>query len=49
MGIGLVFVIGVGIIALGALFLVGAAVRRPEFFSGRSLPKRAPASAKDRF
>ncbi len=49
MGIGLVFVIGVGIIALGALFLVGAAVRRPEFFSGRCLPKRAPASAKDRF
>ena len=47
-GVGLVFVIGVGIIALGALFLVGAAARRPEFFSGRSLPRKAPGSAKDR-
>ena len=47
-GIGLVFVIGVGIIALGALFLVGAAARRPEFFSGRSLPRKAPASARNR-
>lgn len=47
-GIGLVFVIGVGIIALGALFLIGAAARRPEFFLGRSLPRRAPISAKDR-
>lgn len=47
-GVGLVFVIGVGIIALGALFLVGAAARRPEFFSGRSLPRKAPGSAQDR-
>lgn len=47
-GVGLVFVIGVGIIALGALFLVGAAARRPEFFSGRSLPRKAPGSARDR-
>ncbi|ASN39070.1 amino acid transporter [Arthrobacter sp. 7749] len=47
-GVGLVFVIGVGIIALGALLLVGAAARRPAFFSGRSLPLRAPASTKQR-
>ncbi|MDQ0092220.1 hypothetical protein [Paeniglutamicibacter psychrophenolicus] len=47
-GVGLVFVLGVGIIALGAVFLVGAAARRPEFFSGRSLPRRAPASGRER-
>ena len=47
-GIGLVFVIGVGIIALGALFLLGAAARRPEFFLGRSLPRRAPGSMRNR-
>lgn len=46
-GVGLVFFLGVGIIALGALFLLGAAARRPEFFSGRSLPRRAPASAQE--
>ncbi|RAX49265.1 amino acid transporter [Arthrobacter sp. AQ5-05] len=47
-GVGLVFVLGVGIIALGALFLVGAAARRPEFFSGRSLPRSVPASGRER-
>lgn len=47
-GIGLVFVIGVGIIALGALFLLGAAARRPEFFLGRSLPRRVPGSMRNR-
>lgn len=42
-GVGLVFVIGVGIIALGLLVMLWMYRRRPEFFRGATLRKESPA------
>ncbi|WP_417215328.1 APC family permease [Arthrobacter sp.] len=41
-GVGLVFVVGVGILAVGLLLLIGAHRRHPGYFSGTSLPRSAP-------
>jgi amino acid transporter len=42
-GVGLVFVLGVGILALGAVFMVIMARIRPGFFRGETLRKDTPA------
>ncbi|EMY32892.1 amino acid permease [Arthrobacter crystallopoietes BAB-32] len=42
-GIGLVFVIGVGLIALGLLVMLWMYRRRPEYFRGETLQQESPA------
>jgi len=42
-GIGLVFVIGVGLIALGLLVMLWMFRRRPEYFRGETLQQESPA------
>lgn len=42
-GIGLVFFIGFGILAFGAVLMLVMRARRPEFFRGQTLPRGAPA------
>jgi hypothetical protein len=42
-GVGLVFIIGVGILALGAVFMAVMARVRPGFFRGETLRKDTPA------
>ncbi|KQR00437.1 amino acid transporter [Arthrobacter sp. Leaf141] len=42
-GVGLVFILGVGILALGAVFMVIMAKVRPGFFHGETLRKDTPA------
>lgn len=44
-GVGLVFVIGVGILALGAFVMVVQALRRPDFFRGATLPRGTSTDA----
>ncbi|UWF77149.1 MULTISPECIES: APC family permease [Microbacterium] len=43
-GVGLVFVLGVGIILAGVAIMFWQAVRRPAFFRGETLSKEAPPS-----
>ncbi|MEV8975600.1 hypothetical protein, partial [Klebsiella quasipneumoniae] len=45
-GVGLVFVLGVTIIVLGAVIMVVQYFRRPAFFRGETLAIDAPASAR---
>jgi amino acid transporter len=47
-GVGLVFVLGVTIIALGIIIMVWQAIRRPAFFKGETLSLDAPPSARRR-
>jgi hypothetical protein len=42
-GVGLVFVLGVGILALGAVFMLIMAKLRPGFFRGETIRKDTPA------
>jgi hypothetical protein len=42
-GVGLVFIVGVGILALGVLVMLGVRGRHPEFFRGRTVPLEAAA------
>jgi hypothetical protein len=42
-GVGLVFILGVGILALGAVFMAVMARVRPGFFQGETLRKDTPA------
>ena len=42
-GIGLVFFIGFGILALGAVLMLVMRARRPDFFLGRTLRRDTPA------
>ncbi|WP_309065486.1 APC family permease [Microbacterium sp.] len=43
-GVGLVFVLGVGIILAGAVIMIWQAIRRPAFFRGETLGTEAPPS-----
>ncbi|MDQ1216954.1 APC family permease [Microbacterium arborescens] len=43
-GIGLVFILGVGVILVGVVVMVWQAVKRPAFFRGETLTKDAPVS-----
>lgn len=42
-GVGLVFIVGVGILALGVLVMLAVRGRHPEFFRGRTVPLEAAA------
>jgi hypothetical protein len=42
-GVGLVFVLGIGILALGAVFMLIMARVRPGFFRGETLKRDTPA------
>jgi hypothetical protein len=42
-GVGLVFVLGVGILALGAVFMLVMSRLRPRFFRGETLKQDTPA------
>ena len=42
-GIGLVFFIGFGILALGAVLMLVMRARQPDFFLGRTLRRDTPA------
>jgi hypothetical protein len=43
MGVGTVFAIGVGILALGAAFMFACYLRNPAFFRGQTLRQDTPA------
>jgi amino acid transporter len=47
-GVGLVFVLGVGIIGVGIVIMVWQAIRRPAFFRGETLGADAPPSLRRR-
>jgi amino acid transporter len=47
-GVGLVFILGVGVILVGVVVMVWQAVKRPAFFRGETLTKDAPASRRGR-
>jgi hypothetical protein len=47
-GVGLVFVLGVGIIVVGIVIMVWQAIRRPAFFRGETLGADAPPSLRRR-
>lgn len=47
-GVGLVFILGVGVILVGVVVMVWQAVKRPAFFRGETLTKDAPASRRAR-
>lgn len=47
-GVGLVFVLGVGIIVVGIAIMIWQAIRRPEFFRGETLAADAPPSLRRR-
>jgi amino acid transporter len=47
-GVGLVFVLGVGIIGVGIVVMIWQAIKRPAFFRGETLGMDAPASARRR-
>ncbi|MCZ4067709.1 APC family permease [Microbacterium sp. H37-C3] len=47
-GIGLVFILGVGVILVGVVVMVWQAVKRPAFFRGETLTKDAPVSRRAR-
>ncbi len=47
-GLGLVFVLGVGVILIGVVVMIWQAVRRPDFFRGKTLSMDAPPSARRR-
>lgn len=47
-GVGLVFVLGVGIIVIGIAIMIWQAIRRPEFFRGETLSADAPPSLRRR-
>jgi hypothetical protein len=42
-GVGLVFVLGIGILALGAVFMLIMARLRPGFFRGETIRRDTPA------
>ena len=42
-GIGLVFFIGFGILALGAVLMLVMRAQRPDFFTGQTLRRETPA------
>ncbi len=43
-GVGLVFILGVTVILVGVVVMIWQAVRRPDFFRGRTLTRDAPES-----
>ena len=43
-GVGLVFILGVGVLVLGVVVMIINAIRRPAFFRGETLDRDAPAS-----
>ncbi|MFS0714262.1 APC family permease [Microbacterium sp. 2P01SA-2] len=47
-GVGLVFILGVGVILVGVAVMVWQAVKRPAFFRGETLTKDAPVSRRAR-
>ena len=47
-GIGLVFILGLGVILIGVAVMVWQAVKRPAFFRGETLTKDAPVSRRAR-
>jgi hypothetical protein len=47
-GLGLVFVLGVTVILLGVVIMIWQAVKRPDFFRGRTLSLDAPESLRRR-
>ncbi|MBN9153478.1 MAG: APC family permease [Microbacterium sp.] len=47
-GLGLVFILGIAIIAIGIAIMIWQAVTRPAFFRGETLSKDAPASLRRR-
>jgi len=47
-GIGLVFILGVGVILLGVVIMVWQAIKRPAFFRGETLSLDAPPSLRRR-
>jgi len=47
-GVGLVFVLGMGVILIGIGIMIWQAVTRPAFFRGETLSKDAPASLRRR-
>ena len=47
-GVGLVFVLGVGIIAIGIVIMIWQSIKRPAFFRGETLSMDAPASIRRR-
>jgi hypothetical protein len=47
-GLGLVFVLGVGIIVIGIVIMIWQAIKRPAFFRGETLGVDAPPSARRR-
>jgi len=43
-GLGLVFILGVGVIGIGIILMIWQAIKRPAFFKGETLSLDAPAS-----